>query len=176
MSLREDRAIKVILDRRSIRKFQKDRKVEPEKLEIILECAQAAPTAGGTRPWHFVVVDERSLLDALAEVHPYGKMLHEAGLAVVVCGDPSISDFAKRYWEEDCSAAMQNILLASQALGLGSVWLGVNNSPGRPEAIRKVLGIPQHINVLGIAAIGYPAESKEPHSGYDKQRVHRNKW
>jgi len=176
MSLHEDRAIQVILGRRSIRKFQKDRKVEPEKLDIILECAQAAPTAGGGRPWHFVVVEDRHMLDALAEAHPYGKMLHEAPLAIVVCGDPKLNDFAKRYWEEDCSAAMQNILLASHALGLGSVWLGVSNSPGRPEAVRKALGIPDDIQVLAIAAIGYPAETKEPHSGYDHSRIHRNRW
>ena len=176
MSLREDRAVQVILGRRSIRKFQKDKKIEPEKLDIILECAQAAPTAGGTRPWHFVVVDDRSLLDALAEAHPYGKMLREAPLAIVVCGDPTLSDHARRYWEEDCSAAMQNILLASCALGLGSVWLGVHNSPGRPEAIRRVLGIPDYINLLSIAAIGYPAEVKEPHKGYDSNKVHHNKW
>jgi nitroreductase len=71
---------------------------------------------------------------------------------------------------------MQNILLASCALGLGSVWLGVHNSPGRPEAIRRVLGIPDYINVLSIAAIGYPAEVKEPHKGYDSNKVHHNKW
>ena len=120
--------------------------------------------------------EDRHTLDALAEAHPYAKMLHEAHLAIVVCGDHKLNDFAKRYWEEDCSAAMQNILLASHALGLGSVWLGVSNSPGRPEAVRKALGIPDEIQVLAIAAIGYPAETKEPQSGYDHSRIHRNRW
>ena len=130
MTLRENPAVAALLGRRSIRRFE-SREVEEERISLLLECACAAPSAAGTRPWHFVVVRDRGRLDALAQAHPYGKMLFQAPLAVVVCGDPGKSDLARLYWEEDCSAAMENLLVAAHALGLGGVWLGVQHTPQR---------------------------------------------
>ena len=75
-----------IATRTSIRNYEA-RKVEKEKIEKILRAAMAAPTAMNKQPWHFVVVDKRDVLDALAEVNPYAKMLKKAPLAIVVCGD-----------------------------------------------------------------------------------------
>jgi nitroreductase len=171
----EDPAIQAILGRRSIRRFLQ-KPVEAEKIDCLLECACAAPSAANSRPWHFVVIDERAVLDALGEAHPYGKMLYQAPLAVVVCGQPEKSDFARLYWEEDCSAAMENLQIAAHALGLGSVWLGVRHTPEREQAVRHILGIPQGITVLGIAAIGYPDEIKPPHEGIDPGSLHLNRW
>lgn len=99
----EHPAIQAILGRRSIRRFLQN-PVEPEKLDCLIECACAAPSAANSRAWHFVVVDNRPTLDAIGEAHPYGKMLYQAPLAIVVCGDPEKNDFARLYWEEDCSA------------------------------------------------------------------------
>ncbi|WP_300526491.1 nitroreductase family protein [Aminiphilus sp.] len=175
MSMREHAAVAAILGRRSIRKYT-SQPVEREKIDLLLECACAAPTAAGSRPWHFVVVDDRAKLDALAGAHPYGKMLFRAPLAVVVCGDPDKNEFARVYWEEDCSAAMENILVAARALDLGSVWLGVHHSPEREQALRLILGIPGAVSVLGVAVLGYPDEVKEPHEGIDEGVVHRNGW
>ncbi|MCX7827963.1 MAG: nitroreductase family protein [Thermanaerothrix sp.] len=170
-----NQAIKAILSRRSIRRFI-DREVKEDDINLLLECACAAPSAANSRPWHFVVVTERGVLDRMGEAHPYGKMLFEAPLAIVVCGDPTKSDYAARYWEEDCSAAMENILIAAASLGLGSVWLGVKHSPEREAAMRAILSVPDHVAILGIAAIGWPGEEKEPHRGIDDGVVHRNRW
>jgi len=171
----EHPAIQAILGRRSIRRFLQ-KPVEPEKVDCLLECACAAPSAANTRPWHFVVVDNRPTLDAIGEAHPYGKMLYQAPLAIVVCGDPGKNDFARLYWEEDCSAAMQNLQVAARALELGSVWLGVHPTPEREQAIRHILGIPRDIAVLGVSAIGYPDEVKPPHEGIDPGCLHMNRW
>lgn len=166
----------VILARRSIRRFE-DKPVESEKIKKIIECAAAAPSACNGQPWHFVVLTERASLNKLAEAHPYGKMLFEATLAVIVCGDPEKHEACARYWEEDCSAAMQNILLSSTALGLGSVWLGVKRSASNYEEIfKKMFGIPETVHILGIAAIGYPKENKEPHGGIPIGIFHSEKW
>ena len=172
---REHPAIMTLLGRRSIRRFE-NRPVPEEAVALILECACAAPTAANNRPWHFVVVDDRGKLDALAGVLPYGKALFQAPLAVVVCGDPTKSDMSRAYWEEDCSAAMENIRGGAWALGIGSVWLGIHPVPGRPEAVRQILDIPGSGSVLGIAALGYPGEEKEPHAGVDPGVVHQNRW
>ena len=137
----------------------------------------AAPSAANSRAWHFVVVDNRPTLDAIGEAHPYGKMLYQAPLAVVVCGDPRKSDLARLYWEEDCSAAMENLLLAAEALALGAVWLGVRHGKdGLEMRVRELLEVPADVAVLGIAAIGFQAETKDPHSGVDACCLHVNKW
>lgn len=171
-----EKFLDVILARRSIRRFE-NKPVEQEKIKKIIECAAAAPSACNAQPWHFVAVTERDSLNKLAEIHPFGKMMFEATLAIVVCGDPDKHEACARYWEEDCSAAMQNVLLASTALGLGSVWLGVKRSVANLEdAFRRQLGIPSSIQVLGIAAIGYGKEEKEPHSGIPAGVLHSEKW
>ena len=115
-----DELINAILARRSIRKYTAE-PVSDGKITKLLEAAMAAPSASNRRPWHFVIVTDREKLDELAEGHPYGKMLFEASLCIAMCGDPDISS---RFWVQDCSAATENLLLASVGLGLGVVWLG----------------------------------------------------
>ena len=133
----------------------------------------AAPSASNRKPWHFIVLTNRKILDNLARVHPHGKMLFEAPLCIAVCGDTSISP---RYWVQDASAATENLLLAATALGLGTVWLGVHPRESRVDPIRKVLNIPENIVPLNLVSIGYPAEEKEPRTQYEEQRVHHQQW
>jgi nitroreductase len=175
MGIRDNGTIRAILGRRSVRRFE-ERPVDPEVVNVLIECASAAPSAANSRPCHFVVVTERGKLDAIAGGHPYAKMLASAPLAVVVCGEPDKSDFAARYWEEDCSAAMENLLVAAHALGLGGVWIGVRHQPGQEPRIREILGIPDRIAVLGVAVIGYGRESREPHSGIPDGTLHLEGW
>jgi len=164
--------IKTIFSRRSIRKYTEE-SVPEEHVTTILEAAMAAPSASNKKPWHFVVVTERDTLNRLADAHKYAKMLQEAPLCVVVCGDESVSP---RFWEQDCSAVTQNILLAAQALGLGSVWCGVHPNEERVHDISKILGITAPVKPLNLIAIGYPAEKKEPRTQYDETRIHREHW
>ena len=72
------------MSRKSVRKYL-EKPVEEEKVQILLKAGMAAPTGKDVRPWEFVVVTERSLLDAMAEALPYAKMLKQAPLAIVVC-------------------------------------------------------------------------------------------
>ncbi|MDR1378688.1 MAG: nitroreductase family protein [Synergistaceae bacterium] len=173
----ENEAIKTILARRSVRRYE-NKPVDREKIDKILECASAAPSANNFRPWHFVEVTKREALDVLADIHPYGKMLAQAPLAIIVCAEKERQGSPDVWWEQDCSAAMENILVSATALGLGSVWLGVyhHEASGFPNKIRGLLGIPSHIQVMGIAAIGYGAEEKPSHQGIDPARVHQERW
>lgn len=170
-------AINNILSRRSIRRFDLLRPVDNASVKKILECACAAPSANNFHPWHFVIVDKREILESMAELHPYGKMLKEASLAMVVCSETEREGRALKYWEEDCSAAMQNILLSANALGLGSVWLGAKRGSDDLEGkLKSLLNVPQDIALMGIAAIGWPLETKDPHKGIDPHSLHSNKW
>ena len=164
--------IKTIFSRRSIRKYT-DEPVGETDVRTLLEAAMAAPSASNRKPWHFVVVNEREMLDRLGEAHPYGKMLFEAPLCIAVCGDTRI---AQHYWVQDCSAATENLLLAATALGLGAVWLGVYPRENRIAAMRSVLDLPEEVVPLSLVSIGRPAEEKEPRTQYDQTRVHRNRW
>ena len=114
-----------IATRTSIRDYEA-RPVEKEKIEKMLRAAMAAPTAMNKQPWHFVVVDQRNVLDALAGANPYAKMLKKAPLAIVVCGntDKMIEGGGRDFWIQDASAATENLLLAAHAMGLGAVWTG----------------------------------------------------
>ena len=160
-----------IFSRRSIRVYT-ERPVSDAEVQSLLEAGMAAPSASNRKPWHFVAVTDRETLCALAEAHPYGKMLAKAGAAIAVCGDPRVS----AWWVQDCSAATENILIAASALGLGAVWLGCHGSPEREQAIRGVLDIPDSVGVLSLLSIGHPAEEKEARTQYDSRRVRRNRW
>jgi len=132
----------------------------------------AAPSASNRKPWHFCVIRDKAALNKLAQAHPYGKMLAQAELAIAVCGDPSISS----WWEQDCTAATENILIAASGLGLGAVWLGCHGVDEREQMVRDVTGMPAEIGVLSLLSIGRPGEEKEARTQYDPDRVHVNKW
>jgi len=164
--------IHFILSRRSIRQFTGE-PVAEELVQQLLEAAMSAPSASDRRPWHFIVITDRNLLNRLGDAHPHGKLLRGAPMAIAVCGDPAISE---RYWEQDCSAAVENLLLAAVALKLGAVWLGVHPRADRKSFTRKELSIPHVIEPLAIIAIGHPAEEKPAHTKFDAKRVHQNRW
>ena len=87
-----------------------------------------APSAGNEQPWQFIVVTDRAVLDRIPQFHPHSKMVLEAPLAILVCGDLFYEEY-KGMWPMDCATATQNILLSARSLGLGSVWLGVYPKP-----------------------------------------------
>ncbi|GAB4337305.1 MAG: nitroreductase family protein [Desulfobulbaceae bacterium] len=165
-----------IFSRRSIRKFE-DREVPETLLRDLLEAAMAAPSAVARDPWHFIVLRTREALDRLADVLPHGRMLRQATAAFVVCGDVTRAhDGQESYMLQDLSAAVENILLAANVLGLGSCWLGVHPRQERMEAIRKMFDLPDPIIPMCGVAIGWPKERPEPRTRFDPEKVHWDRW
>ena len=161
-----------ILQRRSVRSFL-DQPVEVEKLELLLRAAMSAPTACNSQPWEFVVITEREVLDKLRDKLMFAR--YNAPAAIVVCGNLKIanSSAAKYFWVHDCSAAMENILIAAAGLGLGAVWIGVHPLPTVIRPVSQILGIPEEVTPLGMAYVGYPTETPPPHTRrYDDYRVY----
>ena len=167
-------SLDVITGRRSVRKYS-ERPVSDELLEDLLKAAMAAPSAGNEQPWHFVVVRSSEQRSALARVHPYAQMVKQAPLAIVVCGDPTLQKY-EGFWVQDCSAAVENLLLAAKALGLGAVWCGVHPVNERETALREVLGIPPGIIPFAVVAVGYPAEHPASADRYQRERIHEERW
>lgn len=161
-----------ILQRKSVRSYQKDRPVEKEKVENLLRAGMAAPSGKDKRPWEFIVVDERDLLDSLAAYLPYAKMLASAPMAIVVCADETKSD----YWYLDCSAAAENILLAAEAQGLGAVWTATYPYRERMEVVSRFLHTPSQVKSLCVIPVGYPMGEQAPKDKWDESRIHYNKW
>jgi nitroreductase len=102
-------------------------------------------------------------------------MASQADLAILVCGQPEVEQY-KDYWAQDCSAAMQNLLLAAHDLGLGAVWCGIYPRQERVEKFRKLFGIPKKAFPLGLVPMGYPATKPEKVDRFKQERVHRNRW
>ncbi|HPF83844.1 Coenzyme F420:L-glutamate ligase [bioreactor metagenome] len=175
MTIGENHIIKTILGRRSIRKFTAD-PVSPEIRDRLLECGCAAPSAHNRRPCVFVVIEDRKVLDDLAEAHDSGKMLRQAPLAIAVCAETAGYPEGDRAWVEDCAAALENILLAARGLGLEGVWLKVMDRHPRNERIRPILAVPDSVEIAGIAALGFGAERKPPYEGFDPSKVRFNRW
>lgn len=164
-----------IATRTSIRDYEA-RPVEKEKIEKMLRAAMAAPTAMNKQPWHFVVVDQRNVLDALAGANPYAKMLKKAPLAIVVCGntDKMIEGGGRDFWIQDASAATENLLLAAHAMGLGAVWTGAYPSEERCISISKVLSLSDNLIPLNMIVVGYPAEQPQPKQKFKEENVSYN--
>jgi nitroreductase len=167
-------AMEAILGRRSIRKYT----VEPVtdgQLKCLLEAGMASPSAHNRQPWHYVVIRDKATLIEIPKFHPYSKMLEQAALAIVVCGDSEL-DGETGFWVQDCAASTENILLAATATGLGAVWLGVHPNEGLVKSLKALLKLPEKITPFCIISVGHPAEQKLPANRYDEKRVHQNKW
>ena len=174
VSKKEETIMDPILLRRSIRKYT-PQSVSAEIIEYLLEAAQSAPSAGNEAPWHFIVINSRSFLDKIAELHPNAGPLKEAQAAIVVCADMQLEQL-KGFWVQDCSAATENILIAAKTKGLGSVWLGFYPRQERVESLRKLIWLPENIVPFSVVALGYPAEEKPYQKRFNSQRVHFNGW
>ena len=164
--------LETIFQRRSIRKYS-DQPVEPEKLDLLLQAAMAAPSAMNCQPWEFVVVTDPEKLALFRKRLIFGN--RNAPAAIVVCGNPRLSanPTARLFWVQDCSAAAENILLAAVGMGLGAVWVGVHPVGEFVRVVRQVAGLPRHVKPLGLIYVGYPAEHKEARTRYQAKRVHR---
>ena len=169
-------ALSFIFNRRSVRKYE-SREIPADMFQDLFEAAMAAPSAVARDPWHFLLVRERRMLDRIVEILPNGQMLRQAPAAVIVCGDINRSHGNElSYMLQDLSAAVENLLLAATALGLGSCWLGMHPRPERIDSIRRLFSLPENIIPMCGIALGWPAEKPEPRTRFNPERVHLEKW
>jgi nitroreductase len=167
-------AMTALYSRRSIRLYT-PKPVPFPLVQDMLRAAMCAPSAGNERPWHFIVSNERAILDEIPKIHPFAAMLKQANTAIVVCGDTTLEKY-KGYWPLDCAAATQNLLIAAHAKGFGAVWCGVYPSEDRVVNLKKLLSVPEHIVPFSLIPIGFPNEVKQAVERFDSSRVHENHW
>ena len=169
-------ALESILGRRSIRVFAPG-DVTEEQVRAMLEAAMSAPSAVAKDPWRFVIVRDAATRRQIAEVLPNGEMLATAPLGIVVCGDlDRAHDRQLSYLLQDCSAAIENLLLAAHILGLGACWLGVHPREARIKAISQLLALPRSVIPVACIAAGPPGEQKDARSRYNPDYIHLERW
>jgi nitroreductase len=166
--------LEAIRTRRSVRRYE-DRPVPEEMVKKLLAAAMAAPSARNGQPWQFVVIDDRAMLAEIATINPNAEMARHAPLAILVCGDLSL-ELSPGYWVVDCSAAVENMLLAAHASGLGAVWTGVYPRQERMDGLRRLVKLPDNVVAHSLVVVGYPAEQPSPRDTFRAERVRRNGW
>ena len=152
-------AMECLRTRRSIRKF-KDRSVPFELIGNILEAGRLAPSAGNIQEWKFILVTDYKAREDIAMAACMQTWMVDAPVFIVICSDPNKAErmYGKKgetlYCIQNSAAAMENMLLAIHAQGLGSCWVGACDE----SKVKQALNIPGNIHVMGILPVGYPAE------------------
>ncbi len=166
--------LEAIFTRRSIRKFTGE-PISEEDLKTILKAGFQAPSAHNFQPREYVIVRDKKTIERITEFHKYTKMLPKAGCGIIVCGDkdkqPEIG-----FLVEDCSASIQNMLLAAHGLGLGAVWCGLYSVEKLTKAMTEILELPDHIIPIGMVVVGIKDEDKDSVDRYDESKIHFDKW
>jgi nitroreductase len=167
----------VLFRRKSVRNYT-GRLVNEEQITTLLKAAMAAPSGRNQQPWEFVVIHDGTTLERLEKELPYAKMVSMAGSAILVCGYSVAASRpgAKDLWEQDCAAATENILLAAESMGLGTVWTALHPYPERQQIVRSILGIPHEIFPFSLIPVGYPTGEDLPKTKFNPEKIHWGRW
>jgi nitroreductase len=141
-------ALEAIKKRRTVREYTGEA-IPQENLEKIVDAGRLAATGSNMQPWDFIIVTEKEMIEQLKVA---AEWMEKAGAIIAVVMDPS-----SRWWVEDGAAAVENILIASTALGYGSCWLEGYTLP-REEQFKKLLNVPDDKRLLTLVPIGVPVE------------------
>ena len=169
----------LVQQRRSHRKFTTE-EIDSEDVKMILRAGLMSPTSKGQRAWQFVVVDDKTDLEKLADSKDLGgAFIKDAAMAIIVLGDPMQNDC----WVEDGSIAAISMQYQAEELGIGSCWVqmrgrGLSDGTTADTVIQGVLGIPENLSCLCILALGHKADERKPQNE-DKlkwENVHVDKY
>jgi nitroreductase len=159
-------ALEAIGRRRSIRQYTGEA-IPREDLARIVDAGRLAATGSNRQPWDFVVVTDQA---TIAKFKPSGHWMEKAAAVIVVIMDPS-----SRWWVEDGSAAIENMLLAATALGYGACWVEGDALP-REEFYKQLVGAPPEKRLLALVPVGVPAESPTKEKKALEQVMHWERY
>jgi len=148
-----------IRNRRSIRAYT-GKDVSEEEVKKLIYAARWAPSAGNIQPWEFIIIRNAEIKRRLSVAALDQTFIEEAPVVIVVCANQTRSAWgygrrgATLYCLQDTAAAIQNLLLAAYAMGLGTCWIGAFQE----EEARQVLNLPMGVRPVAIIPVGYPAE------------------
>lgn len=151
-------AIKAIKTRRSIRAYE-DKKIPEKLVKQLVDCARRAPSAYNDQPWVFVTTTKQSVKDAIAE-HKSQQSQFIKKTPLLVCCAYDEEKSRTHHDLENVACAVENMLVAAHALGLGACYVGGYDPeyPGIEESIREAFQLPEHVHPVCLVTVGYPAE------------------
>lgn len=168
-----NQTIETILNRNSIRKYTTEQ-IKDDELNLLIECASKAPSGHNCQPWHFTVIQNKKFIDNMSTkckelmaksgidwVERMGTnerlhLFHKAPTIIVVSSNmDTYSPYA------DCSAAIENMMLAAWSMGIGSCWIGLTSFLFEIEEEVKKLNLPEGYKPLYTVTLGYPDPSRE---------------
>jgi nitroreductase len=141
-------ALEAIRKRRSVRDYTGE-EIPRQDLITIVDAGRLAATGSNIQPWEFIIITKRKMIERLKVAAHW---MENAGAIIAVVMDPS-----SRWWIEDGAAAVENMLIASTALGYGSCWLEGYTLP-REDEFKRLLGVPEEKRLLTLVPIGVPAK------------------
>ena len=149
--------VDVILSRRSIRRYEQ-KEIPKDVLDRILEAGRQAPSAMNRQPWHFIVLTDYEIKKELSK-GLFNRHIKGSAITVVGCAYTGLWHIGTRKWSiVGTSIALQNMVIASWAMGVGSCWIGDFNE----EKVKQLLKIPDEWKVVALVSFGYPAEKPKP--------------
>lgn len=159
-----------IFHRTSIREYTADPLTE-EQITLILRAAMAAPSACNQQPWEFYVVTDKAIIEELSRVTPFTGPCKGAPVVFVPCirSDCRVPKMAPY----DLSAAIENMLLEADQLGLGTCWMGISPMTMRMDKVSQLLNIPEELSPFALVSCGVPAHPRAQQDRFDEGRIHR---
>lgn len=161
-----------ILKRRSVRKYNLDKKIDYEVLKKLCEFAEAAPSARRQISREYIIVDDQNIINELSKISKGSMILSECNTLIAVIGKDPKDLVTPHMQPQDLAAATENILIAATSMGLGSCWIGVYPLIERITPCNKILNISDDRFVFSLIALGYP---RDEDCFYDAQKINNTK-
>ena len=175
--------LNAIMTRRSVRQFDTSKEITKQDLEEIIKVAQFAPSAHNKQPWEFLVVTDKEVMADLRKIQPWTSFAKDASAVVLVCGNTDVAfsrnkdDEVWNYSDIDCALAVENLMLAAHAKGIGSCFCGAAPMPKVIAGLQEMFALPDNIRPLSIVVLGYPSEEpKQPTDRFKAEKIHWGKW
>lgn len=180
-------ALSAIMQRKSVRAYTGDT-IPTEVIDKLLRAAVAAPSGMDIRPWHIVVMTDKSQYEECFAGNFNMEKFKQAGAVFIFCADTTVTRAPREnpdapavttpnpMWRDDIAACTENFLVAVEACGLGAVWTACYPFENQMTPVREYLNLPGNIIPYSIVPVGYPAGENQPKDKWDESRIHYNKW
>ncbi|MBN2202960.1 MAG: nitroreductase family protein [Candidatus Aenigmarchaeota archaeon] len=161
----EEIVAKTIRNRMSVRKYL-DKDVSQDLVSRVLEASRHTPSAGNYQPWEFIVVRDVNLKNDIVEACYNQNWMKNAPVFIVACMNCRLAGavYGERglrlYGIQAVAAAIQNMLLSAQSMGLGTCWVGAFSE----IVISKIMQCPEYVRPCAIITLGYPDLGCTPHA------------
>ncbi len=184
---RAEATIATIMQRKSVRSYTAD-PISDTVMETLLRAAVAAPSGMDIRPWHIVVMTDKSQYDTLFAGNFNLEKFKQSSAVFIFCADTTVTRPPREnpqapavttpnpIWRDDMGACVENFLLAVEAHGLGAVWTACYPFPNQMEPVRNFLKLPGNVVPYAIVPVGTPAGGEQPKDKWDTTRIHYGRW